>query len=241
MQAGWTRPTRTWLYGQAGLAQSRDVLEVGCGTGAVAGELARRSAARVVGLDVDARLLAFARRQSDGVICVRGDAHALPFPEGCFDVVVCHYLLLWLADPAQGLREMARVVRPSGAVLACAEPDYGGRVDYPPEMAPVGRLQAEALRRQGAEPELGRRLGELFAAAGLHGTVGVMAGRWEFPSLPDEGFEAEWTMRARDLDGVLAAGKLARLRAVDRRGLKSGRRTLYVPTFYALGRRVLRV
>ncbi len=236
MQAGWTRATRAWLYGQANLAQARDVLEVGCGTGVVAGELARASAARVVGVDVDARLLAFAHRRSRGVTCVQGDAHRLPFPARRFDVVVCHYLLLWLADPACGVREMARVVRPAGVVLACAEPDYGGRVDHPPEMVALGRLQARALRRQGADPRIGRRLGELFAAAGLHGTVGVMAGRWEFPALPGDGFEAEWRMRARDLDGMFPAEELDRLRAVDRRGLKSGRRTLFVPTFYALGR-----
>lgn len=241
VQAGWTQPTRMWLYQQAGLAQARDVLEVGCGTGVVAGELARLGSARVVGVDLDPAMLAFARRQGGGMTCVQGDAHALPFPGGSFDVVVCHYLLLWLADPAQGVREMARVVRPAGTVLACAEPDYGGRVDHPPEMVSLGRLQAEALRRQEADAELGRRLGELFAAAGLQGMVGVMAGRWECPASSDGsdgGFEAEWEMRARDLAGLLPTEELRRLRSVDRQALLDGRRVLFVPTFYALGRKV---
>jgi len=246
-QAGWTRQTRQWLYGEARLSQARAVLEVGCGTGVIAAELARLGAAQVVGLDLNRRILDFARRQGDDVTYVQGDAHALPFPDGSFDAVVCHYLLLWLANPVQGVREMVRVVRPGGCVLACAEPDYGGRVDHPPELVPLGRLQAESLRRQGAEPEMGRRLGEIFAAAGLRTTVGTMAGYWNLPSplsikrgseaaASDAGFEAEWAMRERDLAGLVSPEELRRLRSVDRRALEEGRRILFVPTFYAMGR-----
>jgi SAM-dependent methyltransferase len=238
VQASWTLPTRTWLYGLAKLPRARDVLEVGCGTGVIAGELAHISSAWVVGLDIDGTMLAFARGQGGGVAYAQGDAHALPFPGGSFDVVVCHYLLLWLADPAQAVREMARVVRPKGWVLACAEPDYGGRVDHPPEMVSLGRLQAQALRQQGADPELGRRLGELFVGAGLQATGGVIAGHWQLPSIPDEGFEAEWAMRERDLAGLLPAEELHRLHAADRQALTDGRRMLFVPTFYAAGRLV---
>ena len=237
VQAGWTQQTRTWLYEQADLGQARVVLEVGCGTGVVTRELTHLGAARVVGLDLDVDMLAFARRQGRDVTYVQGDAHALPFPDAVFDIVVCHYLLLWLADPARGVREMARVARPGGAVLACAEPDYGGRLDHPAELAPLGQRQAEALRRQGADPELGRRVGELFVAAGLRAMVGVMAGRWELPVPPDSGFEAEWAMRERDLAGLLPAEELRHLHALDRQALADGRRVLFVPTFYALGRK----
>jgi SAM-dependent methyltransferase len=237
VQAGWTHSTRMWLYQQVNLDRARAILEVGCGTGVIARELARLSSAHVVGLDLSESMLAYASSQGGKVGYVRGDALTLPFPDGCFDVVVCHYLLLWLADPAQGVREMARVARPTGCVLACAEPDYGGRIDHPPEIVSLGRLQAEALRRQGADPELGRRLGELFAAAGLQVAVGVMAGRWNLPASPDEGFEAEWAMRERDLVGFLSQEEFRRWRAVDRQALIDGRRILFVPTFYALGRR----
>jgi SAM-dependent methyltransferase len=236
-QAGWTRSTRPWLYRQVKLGQADAILEVGCGTGVIAGELARLGPARVVGLDVDVGMLAFARRQENNVTYVQGDAHALPFSAGAFDVVVCHYLLLWLADPVQGVREMARAVRRDGRVLACAEPDYGGRVDHPPELAALGQLQTEALRRQGADPEIGRRLGEIFTAAGLQATVGAMAGKWEHPGSPDAAFGAEWTMREHDLAGLLSPEELRRLRSLDRQALEEGRRTLFVPTFYALGRK----
>ncbi|MDY6876979.1 MAG: methyltransferase domain-containing protein [Chloroflexota bacterium] len=239
VQAGWTQPTRMWLYRQAGLAQAGDILEVGCGTGVVAGELTRLISARVVGLDIDSEMLSFARRQQHGVTYVQGDVHTLPFSDGSFDAVVCHYLLLWLANPARGVREMARVIRPGGHVLACAEPDYGGRVDHPPEMASLGRLQAKSLRQQGVNPEIGRRLGGLFVAAGLQATVGVMAGRWELPASPDGGFEAEWAMRARDLAGLVPPEELCRLRSADHQALAGGQRTLFIPTFYALGKKML--
>lgn len=236
-QADWTRSTRLWLYRQAGLGQAGAVLEVGCGTGVIAAELARVTSARVVGLDLDEASLAFAQRQESDVSYVCGDAQALSFPGGSFDVVVCHYLLLWVADPARAMREMARAVRPGGHVLACAEPDYGGRVDHPPELAALGRLQTEALRQQGADPEIGRRLGELFAAAGLRATLGTMAGRWKAPGSPGPGFEAEWNMREHDLGQAVPREELRRLRSLDRCALEEGTRTLFVPTFYALGTR----
>lgn len=237
VQADWTRQTRLWLYRQAGLGHAQTILEVGCGTGVITAELARLGRTRVVGLDHDPAMLGFAHEQSGGPIYVRGDAHALPFPDETFDIVVCHYLLLWLADPVRGAQEMARVARSGGWVLACAEPDYGGRIDHPPELAALGRLQAESLRRQDADPEIGRRLGELFTAANLQATVGTMAGQWRLPSAPDAGFEAEWRMREHDLAGLITPEELKRLHALDRRALAEGRRILYVPTFYALGKK----
>jgi ubiquinone/menaquinone biosynthesis C-methylase UbiE/ribosomal protein S18 acetylase RimI-like enzyme len=232
-QATWTQATRQWLYAQVDLPAARTALEVGCGTGVIAGEIARLGPA-VTGLDRDAGMLAVARREAPAVQLVQGDAHALPFPDGAFDLVLCHYLLLWLADPVQGVQEMARVVRPGGVVLACAEPDYGGRVDYPPEMARLGQLQAESLRRQGADPSIGRRLGELFAAAGLDATVGVMAGQVEARHFPEPP-QAEWAMRRHDLEGLVTTEELDRLEELDRAAAAAGRRVLFVPTFYAWG------
>jgi len=182
-------------------------------------------------------LLAFAARRHGGVSFARGDAHGLPFGPGAFDVVLCHFVLLWLERPRQALEEMVRVVRPGGWVVACAEPDYGGRIDHPPELAPLGEMQREALRRQGADPEMGRRLAGLFAGAGLQVTVGTLAGQWQRPAAPGEAFEAEWRMRAWDLGDAIAPDELARLKEADRQAMERGERVLFVPTFYALGQK----
>ncbi len=242
MQAGWTRATRAWLYRQTGLDRARSVLEVGCGTGIITVELGQLGVGRAVGLDVDEGMLAYARARTrpGRAGYVQGEAHVLPFPDRAFDGVVCHYLLLWLADPGRGVAEMARVTRPGGHVLACAEPDYGGRVDHPPALVELGRAQAEGLRLQGADPEMGRKLGALFVAAGLETTVGVMAGQWKLPGAPDADFEAEWATRERDLAGLFSPEELGRLRDVDRQAVVEGRRVLFVPTFYAWGRKATR-
>lgn len=237
LQAQWTRPTRQWLYRQAGLSQGQDILEVGCGTGVIITELALEAQGRILGLDIDGGMLKMARRQPGPIHCLQGDAHELPFPDNSLDIVLCHYLLLWLDEPLRAVREMARIIKSSGVVLACAEPDYGGRIDHPPELVRLGRLQAEALRRQGADPDMGRKLGQLFCAAGLHTTVGVMAGGWQAPTRPDDGFSAEWDTRRRDLSSTLTGDELDRLEQVDREAMASGQRVLFVPTFYALGRK----
>jgi SAM-dependent methyltransferase len=236
-QAGWTRATRHSLYGEASLHRAAALLEVGSGTGVIASELSHLTPAAVVGLDIDSSYLAFARKSCPEVRHVQADAHALPFSAGSFDLVISHYLLLWLADPGRALAEMARVVRPGGFVLACAEPDYGGRIDHPPELVRLGHLQTEALRRQGADPLIGRRLGELFTAAGLVATVGVLRGRWTLSEEPGVGFEEEWKMLGHDLASSVPPGELRRLRTLDGQALAQGRRVLFVPTFYAIGAR----
>jgi len=80
-----------------------------------------------------------------------------------------------------------RVTQPGGAILVCAEPDYGGRLDYPD--LPIGRWQAEALRREGADPLLGRKLRALFRAGRVD--VGVIPGLWDLATLRAE-FDREW-------------------------------------------------
>ena len=236
VQAEWTASTRRWLYRQVNLEEADRVLDIGCGTGVLTQELEDRARGDVVGLDIVREMVAFTRRQTNGVATVQGDAHALPFADGTFDVIFCHYLLLWVEDPERCVQEMVRVMRGHGCVLIAAEPDYGGRIDYPPPLVRLGRLQANALRDQGADPDLGRRLGDLLSGAGLQATVGVMANQWTLPTTPDESFEAEWRTRIHDLEGTLPKRELEQLKEIDRQALESGRRILFVPTFYAIGR-----
>ena len=155
--------------------------------------------------------------------------------EASFDIALCHFLLLWVADPRQVIAEMRRVVRPGGYVLALAEPDYGGRIDYPPEFAALGRLQAEALRRQGADPDLGRKLSALFHEAGLKLVeTGVLGGQWSGMPNPQDN-ELEWQVLEADLGDSIDKTQFNRLRALDAAAWQRGARLLFVPTFYAWG------
>ena len=92
------------------------------GTAAVAIELVRQRGCRVVGLDQSAGMLAAARSRvedaglADRIQLVEGSADELPFPDRSFDALTFTYLLRYVEDPAATLAELARVVRPGGAI-----------------------------------------------------------------------------------------------------------------------------
>jgi demethylmenaquinone methyltransferase/2-methoxy-6-polyprenyl-1,4-benzoquinol methylase len=98
------------------------VLDVACGTGAVALELVRSSGCTVVGIDQSREMLLEGRRRintaghSDRITLIEARAEALPFPDGTFDALTFTYLLRYVDDPAETLRELARVVRPRGRI-----------------------------------------------------------------------------------------------------------------------------
>ena len=50
---------------------------------------------------------------------IRSDVHHAPFPDGSFDVAICHTVLMHVPQPQQGLTEMIRVTRPGGMVITC--------------------------------------------------------------------------------------------------------------------------
>ena len=229
-QARWTQGTRDHLYRQAGLEGATRVLDVGCGTGAITAELARRTRGEVIGLDIDPQMVAFAKQHDTGAQYELGDAHDLPYPDEHFDIVTCHYLLLWLRDPLLGTREMARVARSGGSVLVCAEPDYGGRLDWPE--LPVREWQILALQRQGADPVIGRTLRHLLIGARLEPEVGVMASVWDLDSIRAE-FEAEWAMLWQDVGLAVDAATFQAACSAARAAVEAGTRLVFVPTFYA--------
>ena len=93
------------------------VIDVACGTGAVAAELRRRYGCHVVGVDQSGDMLAVARsRVDEEVELVKARAEALPFEDASFDALTFTYLLRYVDDSAATLRELARVVRPGGRI-----------------------------------------------------------------------------------------------------------------------------
>lgn len=238
-QARWTEDLRQYLFSRSKIEQARRVLDVGCGSGAL---LAGRS---FIGLDINFTSLRLAERFAPQSTFVQGDAHTLPFAGGSFDQSFCHYLLLWVDNPLAVVMEMKRITRPGGAVLALAEPDYGGRIDYPESLHILGIWQRESLHAQGADPEMGRKLAALFETAGLINVEsGVMGGQWRRQPL-DEDWENEWDVLRSDLsefakinsglNGIIKASELEQLYQQDRTARQQGKRILFVPTFYAWG------
>lgn len=235
-QAVWTKENRRRLYSFADIKKAERILEVGSGTGVVSAELSSLDLNQVYGLDIDPDVTAFARRVDPRSGYLVGDGVQLPFDSKTFDVVLCHFLLLWVNEPRAILNEMIRVTSPGGSVLAIAEPDYGGRIDYPAPLEEIGALQGETLIHKGADIQLGRKLRSLFEWSGLNGVVvGVLGGEWKEFFLPDS-FEDEWDTIERDLTGEITPEKLEKYREIDKEASLRGERILYVPTFYAFGR-----
>ena len=99
------------------------VLDVGCGTGIVAREVASclGASAAVFAVDLSPNMLAVARAAAaqEGLTIDwrEGNAEHLPFHDGTFDLVLCQFALMFVADKAVALSEMRRVVTGSGRVL----------------------------------------------------------------------------------------------------------------------------
>jgi SAM-dependent methyltransferase len=101
------------------LCEGRDVLDAGCGVGYGAAYLAQR-ARRVVGVDLDAESIAYARRRYGGrenVSFEQQDVTELEFANDSFDVVCAFETIEHLADPEAFVAHAARVLRSRGALI----------------------------------------------------------------------------------------------------------------------------
>ena len=231
-QAKWTRDLRAYIFKKAKLEDANRVLEVGCGTGAILSELPPRIPLH--GLDLDPTALVECRIHAPTVSLIHGNALSLPYPNESFEIVYCHFLLLWVRDPLRGLLEMKRVTRSGGHIIAFAEPDYSHRIDEPHELVQLGKWQTESLVKQGADPSLGGRLAELFFQAGIRiNETGTIHGG-ESDASPDE-WEIEWAVIESDLAGLVSGEDIQEMKALDQQARTRGERVYHVPTFFAWG------
>ena len=156
------------------LEEGASAIDVGCGVLGILHLLRARvgEGGRVVGLDLEPRLLALAQKLATerglSIETVEADATDTDLPSGSFDLVHERTLLLNLTDPERAVAEMARLAR-SGGIVALQEPDPAGWVCDPPHPA-FDILRAELIAvypRTGKDFDLGRRTARLLRQAGL--------------------------------------------------------------------------
>lgn len=171
----------------AGIQPGQQVVDVGCGPGALTTELVARVGARAVAaVDPSEPFVEAARARHPGVDVRHAPAEHLPFADRTFDAALAQLVVHFMSDPVAGLAEMARVTRPGGVVAACVWDHAGGQ-------GPLGLFWDVARELDpGVHDEsqlAGAREGHLVAlleAAGLHGVEGsTLSVQREHPSFED--------------------------------------------------------
>ena len=151
-----------------GLAGGQDVLDVGCGPGALTAELVRRlGAEHVAAVDPSESFVEACRTRHPVVDVGLGRAEELPFPDARFDAALAQLVFHFVSDPEAAAGEMRRVVRPGGLVAASVW-------DIGDGMTMLRAFWDAARAVRPSAPDEGRRrftgegeIGELFRAAGL--------------------------------------------------------------------------
>jgi ubiquinone/menaquinone biosynthesis C-methylase UbiE len=150
------------------------VLDLGCGPGSITLGVAEKVApGEVVGVDLQPSQVAQAQALSAarGVMNVRfevADVYRLPFPDGSFDAVFAHVVLMHLSEPGRALAEMRRVLRPGG-VVGVRDCDWGGRIHAPmtPLLEQWYAVTVRIRQRNGGDPFMGRHHRRLLLDAGF--------------------------------------------------------------------------
>jgi SAM-dependent methyltransferase len=161
-------PLGPQLADLAGVRRGQRALDVGCGPGALTGELvARLGAEMVAAVDPSEPFVSTARQRHPDVEVRQAAAEELPFPDDAFDVALAQLVVHFMADPVAGLREMARVTRPGGVVVACVWDHGGGRGPLSLFWTAVRQLDPGARDESDLAGSREGDLTRLFGAAGL--------------------------------------------------------------------------
>jgi len=165
----YSRHLSAQLADLARVAPGQHVLDVGCGPGALTGELVRRVGPEAVSaLDPSEQFVLAVRRSYPGVTVERATAESIPHADGSFDAALAQLVVHFMSDPVAGLREMGRVTRAGGTVAACvwdhSEGGTGPLSVYYEALHEVDPSRPNESDRPGTRRG---HLAELFREAGL--------------------------------------------------------------------------
>ena len=170
MMAVWSRRAGQVFIDWLSPGTGQRWIDVGCGSGAFAELLIQHCApVEVQGVDPSEAQISFARTKPGTASAVfqQGDAMALPFDTGRFDAAIMALVIFFVPEPAKGVAEMTRVVRPGGLVAAYAWDALGDGSPTEPILAEMPGLGIAPVLPPSADASRLQALRELWTAAGL--------------------------------------------------------------------------
>jgi ubiquinone/menaquinone biosynthesis C-methylase UbiE len=170
MMGAWSRLAGNTFLDWLALSPNLRWIDVGCGNGAFTQLIVDRCRpAEVLGIDPSEGQLAFARTRPAARLASfqRGDAMALPRADAHFDAAVMALVIFFVPEPARGVAEMVRVVKPGGMVAAYAWDMLGGGFPQEPIRTGLRSMGITPLEPPSVGASRIQALKDLWANAGL--------------------------------------------------------------------------
>ncbi|PYH99763.1 UbiE/COQ5 methyltransferase [Aspergillus ellipticus CBS 707.79] len=189
---GWRTLANSVPYILPYLKPNMTILDIGCGPGSITVDFARHvPEGHVTGVEYvpdpleQARSLASSKHITNVDFQV-ADIHSLPFPDNTFDLVHVHQVLQHISDPIQALREMRRVAKSNGGIVAARE---SNKLTWYPENKGIALwfdMTTKMAKEKGGHPHPGSHIHVWAEKAGFpQSRIRKSAGSWCFSS-PEE-------------------------------------------------------
>lgn len=174
---------------EAKLELKHQVLDIACGTGVLAQEVASRlsTPGQVTGIDSNPGMLSVAMEHNREIQWEQGPAENLPFQDQHFDIVLCQFGLMFFSDRVKAVQEMARVLKPGGRMLVAVWDALENIPAYSKSVSTIEKYGGSKAREALNSPfELGDKdvLRSTFNEAGVSDiAIATHTGTARFPDL----------------------------------------------------------
>jgi SAM-dependent methyltransferase len=234
LQAEWLAQGRHWLYRKIDLAHHERILDLGCGSGVISEDIRQICGRPVLGVDRDPAMVAFAQKEYPRNRFLAADENELLKQGLCFDLIVLSFVLMWQTKPLHFLQKIKKLLSEKGTLLILAEPDYGGRIDFPDELDFLKEIFIGHITSQKGNPFIGRKIKTLLLKSGWQTEVGL-ASYLNFPANYDPDiWENEWRFW-QEMAG-LSDQTIKKILRLEKNAARYQQPLILFPVFYATAR-----